>query len=987
MLKKRHNTNLRTNPESIIESKKTNKKKRKIPLFFKLNFSILLICSLFLGYFVVLVSIEPKSIPLIAKKIEQFLEAKIGADVQIAKSEISFTRYGSVKLFVSGLKIAYFASDGKERSFDVPRIEGEFSLLRLVFLSFEPSKIKFINPTITINDFYKFDKSAFVESQSQAQNPIIKILAAIRSGEISTENFEIENAIIIVEGQDFNTEILLKKSKINVDLEASSLVISSKNKLNFDEDDPDVDLNLGCVMSKNNDIKCDAILDNFVVNSIADLHSVFYDLNQIDARLKVSSSFIVREKKLQDFSFMISANEGNFHYKNILPNKIYFSDFVINGKYNNNSGELSLSKARAYISGNQKSLLNKASAPLLQAEINVLDIRDWQNHKIDFAIKLQNTPIDELENLWPLDLNQSDIRQWVITHIKGGNVQDAFVNFSLQKKGENIDLLDINSWVKFSGTNLDYDSFFPDIKKIDGVANFNKKGMKISLSSGDVLNSKISEGLVEIEDFSDPKTILKISGKSQGSASDSLKHADHKSADFAAGVEKYLNGNSQNEFEIYLPIGSQLGLKEAYVAVKSKISGLKNDYLKGDVEIDCKKNFASNDFATKINLTATEVNFADFDIEKKSGLDSALSFAVSVENDKKILIKNISLTKKEGKINSKISGKIEVETSPFNFAKVQIKNDNFGRNNYDLSYSLDSKNVQQKIVVKGKRLNLTPIIKNKFYLKSANSQNLPKIDILAAVNNVELNRKKSLKSLYLFLSCKKSFCGNLVLKANSGDKQILNISSKSSEAKAVAIEGKIGDIGYLAEAFGFSNTISGGNAKIKLLSSVDGNSNKIQGSIIVDEDITFYENAAVKRLAKNDLFSKVKDKIFSQDKTTFDTVKIDFAYQNGLVDLQSLVANNYKIGITAKGKIDLKSNSYQIKGMIVPGFIINNLFGIGKIPVLGSVVGILTGGDGGGLFGIRYEYTKNKGDKEAKFETSKVSSFVPTTIKNLFDLI
>jgi hypothetical protein len=73
--------------------------------------------------------------------------------------------------------------------------------------------------------------------------------------------------------------------------------------------------------------------------------------------------------------------------------------------------------------------------------------------------------------------------------------------------------------------------------------------------------------------------------------------------------------------------------------------------------------------------------------------------------------------------------------------------------------------------------------------------------------------------------------------------------------------------------------------------------------------------------------------------------------------------------------------------MIVPGFIINNLFGIGKIPVLGSVVGILTGGEGGGLFGIRYEYTKNKGDKEAKFETSKVSSFVPTTIKSLFDLI
>ena len=116
-------------------------------------------------------------------------------------------------------------------------------------------------------------------------------------------------------------------------------------------------------------------------------------------------------------------------------------------------------------------------------------------------------------------------------------------------------------------------------------------------------------------------------------------------------------------------------------------------------------------------------------------------------------------------------------------------------------------------------------------------------------------------------------------------------------------------------------------------------------------------------------------------------MKLDFALSDGILDIKSLIANNYKIGITAKGTCDLKNDAYNIKGMIVPGFIVNNLFGIGNIPILGNVVGLLTGGEGGGLFGIRYEYTKKKTDKEAKFETNKVSSFVPTTIKNLFDLI
>ena len=115
-------------------------------------------------------------------------------------------------------------------------------------------------------------------------------------------------------------------------------------------------------------------------------------------------------------------------------------------------------------------------------------------------------------------------------------------------------------------------------------------------------------------------------------------------------------------------------------------------------------------------------------------------------------------------------------------------------------------------------------------------------------------------------------------------------------------------------------------------------------------------------------------------------MKLEFRLQNYLLGIDSLIANNYKIGITAKGSINLISQSYQLKGMIIPGFIVNNLFGIGKIPLVGGVIsGLLTGGEGGGLFGIRYEYDKKPGDKEAKFTTNKVSAFVPSTLQNLFD--
>ena len=196
------------------------------------------------------------------------------------------------------------------------------------------------------------------------------------------------------------------------------------------------------------------------------------------------------------------------------------------------------------------------------------------------------------------------------------------------------------------------------------------------------------------------------------------------------------------------------------------------------------------------------------------------------------------------------------------------------------------------------------------------------------------------------------------------------------------------DVGYLAEAFGISHAVSNADADVEIINKFEAGKAIIKGDIILKKGVTIYDNAMVKRLAKDDLFSQVKDRIFSNDKTTFNKVKVKFAMNERVLVIKSLIANNFKIGITAKGTIDIENGFYDIKGMIVPGFIVNNLFGIGEIPVIGSVIrGLLTGGQGGGVFGIRYAYLKAKGDKEAKFKTNKVSSFVPTTIKNLFDLI
>ncbi len=975
--------------ESDFEVKKQRKKKRKIPLFYKVVLSILVISFLFLGYFLVLVSVNPTEIPSVTKKIEKVLKEKLGRDIVVDESLISFTKYGSLKVSINGVKILYLMPEGEKQSFFLPKIESEFPLWRMFLLRFKPSTVKIINPTVTIDDIHKLQTSVTLEENEDVINPFIKILSLIRSGDIPTNSFEIENAVLFVKDKKLTTEILVKKSQIKVGFDGLSLLVSSNNKVNFNQNEEDVDLKISCKMSGLDGTKCGVSLDNFVVDSVANIHPCLANLKNINASVKAEADFEINNQKLDDISFKIFSAGGDFHYLEFLPNKVYFSDFLLSGKYNHNSGELAITDAKSYLAGEKKNLINKSSAPLLKIEALFSNVKDDLNNQVDWNINLENTPINELKNLWPLFLNQSDVRSWVIEHIKDGKIENAQTKISLKKEDGERTLKEIDAEIKFSKANLNYDESFPSIKAIDGVASFTKNNMKINLTSGDVLNSKISEGVVEIDDFSAKKIILKIRGKSMGHASDSLKHVDHKSSDFVAWIEKHLNGNSQTEFDIQLPIGEKNSvLKDVYLMVKSQIFGLNNNYLKGDLEIECKKNIASNDFATKVQLTSAEVNFDIFDIEKKLGVESSLSFDISVKDPKKILIKNLGLVKNDGKNLAKISAEFGFEISPFYLISANVVNDDFGKNDYSLSYLANKKYSRQKISLMGKRINLSSLIDQKFFVGSSNDNNFSKRDIKIILGNVALAQNKSFKSFYMSLACDGYFCDNIVVKANVGENRLVDISSKEdASSKLVTIEGEIKDIGYLAEAFGFSNTISGGDAELKLTNKIDGKNQILQGVISTNKDITFYENSTVKRLAKDDLFSTIKDKIFSQNKTTFDSVKIEFSAKNGVIDLESLVANNYKIGVTAKGKIDMKNDVYAIKGMIVPGFIINNLFGIGKIPVLGSVVGLLTGGEGGGLFGIRYEYTKNKGDKEAKFETSKVSSFVPTTIKSLFDLI
>jgi hypothetical protein len=960
-------------------------KKKKLSLFYKATISFLLTAFIALFYFVVLVSTEPKSISFVTQKIEEVLQEKFGENnVALEETYLSFTRYGTLKIAVTSLKILYKPDNNSEKqAFILPKLEAEFSLLNFLLLHFQPKKIKIINPNIVIDDLQKLQ----VDSQKKTGDlsVMIALLSSIRKGDNPIENFEIENAKFLIRGQEFNTEVLLKKSQIHATIKDKILNISSENQISFDETKVDVSLGSNCKLSENDGLKCDLFLENFVPDSISALHPSLNHLSKIAASFDGSFSFSVKNSEFSNVAFKLKTEKGDFEFLDFFGQKIDFSNFSAAGEYNHKLKILNLSAIETDFSSDQKAVIK----PHLAMSLLISNLSDPQQ-KLDFYIKLQNVLNDELEKFWPTALHENGVREWVIKHMKGGMIREANAKFSLLHDEAGSRLSDINSEVKFSDFELEYGAEFPVIKNLSGVANFTQKSMKISISAGDVLQSKISEGLVAIDDFSAPITMLKISGKSVGHAADTLQHANHTS-EFYTEIQKYLNGNSQNDFDIRIPLHGEINLKNIYIAANSAIAGLDNPYVKGGVIINSKKDFGKTSFVTNVDLTAAELIGKAIDVEKKSGVESGLDLIVVVNNPQKIFLKNILLWKKEEtnkKISlSKISGDIAFETAPFLLTSVDFKNNNFGKNNYEFSYDADTKTSSQKILVKGQQFNFGSLIEGKFFKNFSGGGGFSNFQIQATINNTHLLHHKSLKNFYLSLNCKNDFCFKGLVKGSYGKNQSINLNvGKKPQSEFVTVDGRITDVGHLAEALGISNVVSAGDAKVKLQNKIIDKKPVLSGEITIDSNITIYESPTVKRLASNTLFSAIKDKIFSSEKTIFDSVKLEFDFQNSILNIKSLIANNYKIGITAKGAINLKDDTYELKGMIIPGFLINNLFGIGKIPLIGGVIsGLLTGGEGGGLFGIHYTYIKNKGDKEAVFETNKVAAFVPTTIQNLFD--
>lgn len=973
-------------------------------------------------YFAVLIAVKPQNFPYLTAKVETKLKDKFGNRTSLDKVYLSLNKRAHIIVTVKDLAITNRPTPtSDEQSFHLPKVELEFTLPHLVLGNFIPSKIKILDSKINLVDF-----AAQAPEQAATQSPIneqliFDFLANLKQEKI--RDIAIENGQLGIKVAGVETNILIRFAELRLIDQAKNLHLNFESSLTLNHQDQ-VNFSTSCLVSFPGSLNCSLAVNNLAPASIAELHPSLKKLANINTNLDLAADLSLNNAKFENFSFKINAADGNFNYPEFFSQQIDFFNLKAEGKYDGQN--LNISKIEALFTDDlaaiktpaAKSSINsqihsiyskyhdrlgsfnskkpdaleegsapitpelKRSYPAFAMSLTIYNL--LEPNRIDLDIKLKNTPINQIEKFWPVSLSAGGSRTWVVTHLKNGKIDDAFVRFTLNKTAEEFDLTTLDSGVVFSAADLAYSESFPEITGVDGFAKFTKKGMKIKIAKGKVLESAIDEAEVTIDDFSKP--VLAITGKMTGKAHDTLKHIEHR-GEFAAEIEKIFKGNARSEVDVRIPLYLAITLPNVYLKINSSLSGLNSDYLQGETQVSVFKNFRNNNINVALNLDKIAFKIKELNLEKDLNSNGALSLVVDATT-KQVALKNILLWKESTTTNtyqatrSRISGNVTFALNPFLIIEAKLRNQNFGQNSYSLNYTYNRSAATLHLI--GTKLDLRPILA----ALPLNSDSPAPANFFAEVklDKILLLNHHLVENVQLNINCAASLCygGNIEAKYDTNKSLKLKISRSPKEQFSM-ITGYVKNVSYLADAVGVSNQITDGDLKVKIKNEVSNKKPAFSGEIEIS-GITVYENSEVKRLAKDTLFSTIKDKIFSEGKTYFDTVKAQFDLKSNVLNIESLIANNYKIGITAKGTINLKNKIIDLKGMIIPGFIINNLFGIGNIPVIGSISGLLTGGQGGGLFGIRYSYYK-KGKQDAVFTTYTLSAFVPVSIRNLFDMI
>ena len=271
----------------------------------------------------------------------------------------------------------------------------------------------------------------------------------------------------------------------------------------------------------------------------------------------------------------------------------------------------------------------------------------------------------------------------------------------------------------------------------------------------------------------------------------------------------------------------------------------------------------------------------------------------------------------------------------------------------------------------GKSADISGLVHGDFFSVSGKTpkqtQALDKVQdfsIDASVDDLYLSEKDPFKNVSVQIVKK-----NGIWQKVEGSLMGKNPLKVSLNKEKTALNIQTENVGDILKRAGFTDRIKGGTMNSTLAQEKDGT---LKGTIKVKK----YEVTQMDFFMQAATLLGILDAVRG-DTISFEKALIPFTLSPTLqVKIEDAVAYGTAVGITMSGTWD--SENVNLSGSVAPAYALNSL--PGKIPVVGS---LLSGEEGGGLFGVSYSITGKTSEAETKFHPA--SLLTPGVFRKIFE--
>lgn len=985
-----------------------SKIKRK---FFKILYLLSKIIFLFLAvlsvpviYFIIFISVEPRSFPYLNNYIQTEIATSTGFETTKFNSTIGFDySKGGFLINIDEIKLK-----SEKNYIKFSEVSFIIDFYKLLVGRIKISSAIIHEPEIIIN-LQEIEREANLSGINDDEDKVV-VATNLIIDFLANTNFKIKTLVLdggIINIKRTNTANTTKTKSVFIYIDEIELKtwkytgkknISLKIDISFDKNYKNINADLKCSLDKKRKLACNVNSNNINIDAFEKLASyapeISYYSNNINGIFDVEAELEASKKNgVEKTTFKISSDRGNFNLDKFFSQKIDFQNLSGVITTQNNFQNI---KIESLATNFDETKFGMSMEIKPNDRLNITDIL--------LSFNANNVHINNLDKLWPSFLNQNGVRDYVINHIHDGIVTSAYANMFMEydKLKKESKLISIDSKINFKGSRINYAEHFPEVTDVDGIARFTKQKMSIIILEGRVLGSILTNGKVEIPNFhTDMKSVV-ITADVQGSLRDAFDHIDYKNRSGDAFYD-FINGYSNSDIRISVPIRKDLAFKHTLIAVTSNVKNANTVNLLNNSEVSLSflKNANSEKASVKIDLLKAEFVIPFIGLYEAKNVEKYLNFGLDFRNLEQDIIEIPYIELKGNNIDVVATASIDLKTKSLKSFNTQ--NIKYNKSNYGINYGDSLKANEKYLIITGDTIDLSskisikkPKVKKKDGEKT-DLKNKKKTDILIKFDQIILKNDKKITDFKIDGNCRGFACEKLSISGKTApDKRIFGYIKFKKITRSGSIVSKFSlttqDTGYILSGLGASDTMIGGSfrtegtIKIGEIFAIDGSftlEDKIEIRRLKKAKITVSEEI---KKEKSSGIDKVNDILFSDKKIEFTKAKGNFKLKDNNLHLDNIILNSSDlgVGVTSGGDINLATGKVDIKGLIIPAYALNSLFGIGEVPLIGNLI---VGEKGGGLFAPIYHFKKKNFDDKGEFTISKVSAVTPGIARNVFDFI